>query len=152
MKETKFQVKEAQKKSLISLGFSFVIGIFVLFIGLVIGFLIQLLVYTSPYLNKLAGVIDPEDMTLELARIGYGEPLSIQFIIYIKNFFTGNWGEAYISSPGTSVTELIKTTLPGTIETMLLPILIGLIGIKLGKIWVKKGIRSQVILYGLLQL
>jgi len=144
MGERNFQVKDTTKKILISLGSSLVLGILVLFIGLIIGFHIHLLGYNSPYLNKLpGGVINPSDLDRELERIGWNEPLSIQFIIYIKNFFTGNWGEALLVSPGTSVIELMKRIIPGTIETMLLPMIIGLVGIKLGRIWVKKRNKIQ---------
>ncbi len=144
MRERTLQLNKAQKNTLISLGSSLALGICVLFIGLIFGFFINYMGMLNPILNQIPGkIMNPTDYDLELARIGWYEPLSIQFIIYFKNFFTGNWGESLLVSQGTSVTELMKTIVPRTIETLLLPIIIGLIGIKLGRIWVKKRNKIQ---------
>ncbi|MHA1988377.1 MAG: hypothetical protein ACW98D_17215, partial [Promethearchaeota archaeon] len=143
MGERTLEQKFTLKKILIKLGSSLVLGLFVLFIGLIVTFFIFIMGFGSPYLNKLSGIVDPITLDREMTRIGYYEPLSIQFIIFISNFFSGNWGESFIVSEGMPIMDLINTVLPKTIETMLIPMIIGLVGIKLGRIWVKKRKKAQ---------
>ncbi|HEC38836.1 MAG TPA: hypothetical protein ENI29_11420 [bacterium] len=144
MGERTLQSEITPKNLLISVVSSLILGILVLFIGLIFGFFIHLVGYTNPFLNRIPGnIIDPSKYDRELLRIGWNQPLINQFVIYMNNFFTGNWGESLLIAEGTSITNIMKKIVPGTIETMLLPILIGLIGIKLGRIWVKKRNKIQ---------
>jgi ABC-type dipeptide/oligopeptide/nickel transport system permease component/ABC-type dipeptide/oligopeptide/nickel transport system permease subunit len=113
-------------------------GILVLFIGLLISFFFFDRMTTNPNLNKLPVMVDPEVLEEILEEIGYYDPVIIRFGKYVHNFFYGNWGESHIVWEGEPITKMMRRIGPITIETMILPLLIGLIGIKLGKIWVKK--------------
>ena len=118
-------------------------GIFVLFIGLLISFIFYDMGISNPYLNKYPNVMDHELLENLLEELGFYDPIIIRFRKYLHNFFYGNWGESHIVLPGRPVTKMMETIVPRTIETMIIPILIGLIGIKLGRIWVKKRDKMQ---------
>jgi len=93
----------------------------------------------NPHLNRISGlVVDLARYQAELIRLGVTDPWFIQFARYIGRFFTGDWSLSFIIAEGTPVTELMRNMVPGTIETMFLPIIIGLIGIILGRIVVRK--------------
>jgi len=118
-------------------------GICVIFVGLLISFIFFDMMISNPYLNKYPGILDLRTYENILEEIGYYDPIIIRFEKYLHNFFYGNWGESHIAMPGVPVTKMMKIIVPRTIETLLLPIIIGLIGIKLGKIWVKKRDKIQ---------
>ncbi len=89
----------------------------------------------SPELNKLAGVMDRQVFERELRRIGWYDPWYVKLGIYLKNFFTGDWGESFIVLPGEKVINIIAEIFPKTIELMLFSIIIvPIISIKLGVI------------------
>ncbi|GAG83516.1 unnamed protein product, partial [marine sediment metagenome] len=92
MGERDLEQKFTLKKIGISLISSLVLGIIVLFMGLIVGFFFQLMVVGNPYLDGLPSAIGGPAYDLELTRIGYYQPLSIRFEIYIRDFFAGNWG------------------------------------------------------------
>ena len=139
MKEQRIQLKEGHK-FIIKLSISFLQAFFLFFIGLIISFFIFHFAFGNPILNKLGR--DPRvpyvEYVAELLRIGYDEPISIQFQKYIVNFFTGNWGTSYIVADAIPVAELMRRTIPDTIEIMLLPLIIGLGGFRLGKMWSRR--------------
>jgi ABC-type dipeptide/oligopeptide/nickel transport system permease component len=89
-------------------------------------------------MNNYQGLIDPATYENLLEELGFNDPLMTRFRKYFFNFFDGNWGQSYIVSEGEQVTEIMKTIVPGTIETMFFPLMIGLYGIPLGRICVKK--------------
>jgi len=129
-------------KVLSKISFAIFQGILVLFVGLIISFIFFNMAITSPYLNKYPGLVDPAIIDKMIEDFGMNDPIIIQFGKYLHHFFYGSWGESYIVLPG-EITYWMKTIVPKTIETMIIPLLIGLIGIKLGKIWVKK--RNKLI-------
>jgi len=137
-------LRESQKKIVITISISFAYGICVLFIGLILSFFVYYLGMRNPHLNGIPPlVIDLARYQAELIRLGVYDPWFIQFTRYVGRFFTGDWSLSFIIAEGTPVTELMRNMVPGTIETMFLPIIIGLIGIKLGRIWVKKRDKIQ---------
>jgi peptide/nickel transport system permease protein len=109
---------------------------------LMVPILIAVLIFTwilshmmavSPEMNKLAGVLDRNVFERELRRIGWYDPWYVKLGIYLKNFFTGDWGESFIVLPGEKVIDVIATIFPKTIELMLFSIIIvPIISIKLG--------------------
>jgi len=106
-----------------------------LFLVLVATFFLTHLMQVNPALNKLSS--DPrvpfEIYLEERERIGADLPIYEQFIIYMQNFFQGNWGESYIVADGVPVTTLIAAIFPKTIELVIIPIiLIPFLSVKLG--------------------
>jgi peptide/nickel transport system permease protein len=118
-------------------------GICVLLIGLLISFIFFELGISNIYMNKYPGIIDPTTYEDLLEEFGFNDPILTRFRKYIFNFFVGNWGQSYIMRDDEQVTEIMKTIVPGTIETMFFPMLIGLIGIPLGRICAKKRDKIQ---------
>ena len=114
-----------------------------MFIGLIISFIFYYLGITGPLLNQMRWYLfDPTTLDAELIRLGVTDPWFIQFVRYFGRFFTGDWGSSFLVSEGTPTIELMRRIVPKTIETMLIPIIIGLLGIKLGRISVQK--RNKV--------
>jgi peptide/nickel transport system permease protein len=84
----------------------------------------------------------------EMERLGLNEPIYVQFAYYLRDFFTGNWGESY-SGPfqGWSVNDIITTVLPRTLELMIIPIIITpIIAVKLGTTSAKNRMKRKDIL------
>jgi peptide/nickel transport system permease protein len=137
MKEQKIQLKEVHK-SLIKIGISFFQSFLLLFIGLTVSFFIYYVILRTYSVPRVIIVLDPDEYASFLNEIGYNDPISVQFQRYFINFFTGNWGESYIMIGGMPVTHMMRSIIPNTIEIMLLPTILGLGAIKLGRIWVRK--------------
>lgn len=75
----------------------------------------------------------PEKLAEVRAQLGLDRPVPVQILTYMKNFFTGNWGESL--STKRPVLEDIRRTLPYTLELIILGLLITLlVGIPLGVI------------------
>jgi len=114
---------------------------------LMIPILIAVLIFTwilsnmmsvNPHLNQLAGVLDRQVLERELRRVGFYDPWYVKLGIYLKNFFTGDWGQSYIVLPNTPVLDVIIKIFPKTIELMLFSIIIVPISaIKLGVVSAK---------------
>ncbi|MFX0009576.1 MAG: ABC transporter permease [Candidatus Hermodarchaeota archaeon] len=69
----------------------------------------------------------------EERRMGYDKPVFVQLVIYLQNFFTGNWGDSYIIMRGTPVVEVFGLVFPKTLELMIVPIIIvPILAVKLG--------------------
>ena len=109
--------------------------IMMVFFVLVATFFLTHLMQVNPALNKMSS--DPRvpySIYLEeLERTGYNKPIFEKFLIYLSNFFQGNWGTSYIVADGVPVTTLIAQVFPQTIELVIIPIiLIPIISVKLG--------------------
>ncbi len=71
-------------------------------------------------------------------ELGLDNPIHIQYTIYIKDIFTGNWGYSFSINRGQDVWSLIWLRLPTTIDITLFSILIAaFLGIKSGIISAK---------------
>lgn len=87
----------------------------------------------NPITNKIGFTLDPDVYERELRRLGFYDPWYIKLGKYLRDFFTGQWGESYIVSPNKQVVEIIATVFPKTIELMIFPIVIvPIIAVKLG--------------------
>ena len=85
----------------------------------------------------------PAEYQAIVLQYGFDYPIHIQFTNYFLNFFRGEWGDSYIIAEGRQVTEMMRECVPRSIETFILPLLIGLIGIWLGRICVNKRTKIQ---------
>jgi peptide/nickel transport system permease protein len=109
---------------------------------LMIPILIAVLIFTwilshmmsvNPYLNKIGTVYDRETIDRLLRKYGYFDPWYVQLGIYIRDFFTGNWGESFVIMEGRPVLQIVEKIFPKTIELMMTTIIIvPIIAIKLG--------------------
>jgi len=111
------------------------IMVVMIFFVLVATFFLTNLMEVNPVLNKLSS--DPrvpyEIYLEERARIGADKPILERFLIYLNNFFLGNWGNSYIVAEGVPVTTLIASIFPKTIELVIIPIIvIPILSVKLG--------------------
>jgi ABC-type dipeptide/oligopeptide/nickel transport system permease component len=126
-----------------------VLPIVFLYVGLVVTFFL---------VNSLPGDIVlcylPPSWTLPqyeamVRQLGLDQPLFIQFLRYIGDFLTGNWGVSCSVSAGAPIYDLVNERLSRIIEVLILPLLIGInLGFIFGKIskrtkrnWLKKGIQ-----------
>ncbi len=92
----------------------------------------------NPHLNKLAGVMDRQALERELRRVGWYDPWYVKLGVYLKNFFSGDWGKSYIVLPEENVIDLFVKIWPKTIELMLFSVIIvPIIAIKLGVVSAK---------------
>jgi len=84
----------------------------------------------------------------EMARLGLDQPSHIQFLRYIGDFFTGNWGESYSGKfKGWLITDIIISVLPRTLEIMIIPIfIVPIVAIKLGTTSAKNRKKKKDIL------
>jgi len=115
-----------------------------LFLVLIITFILSRMMFGDPVLNKLGLLPDPEIIEAERRRMGYDKPLLIQLVVYLSNFFTGNWGTSYIVSEGEPVLQIIGKIFPKTIELVIIPILIiPIIGVKMGVISAKNKDKAK---------
>ncbi|MHA2325049.1 MAG: ABC transporter permease [Promethearchaeota archaeon] len=109
-----------------------IIMIPMLIFALIATWLLSHLMSVDPILNRV-GWADPVVLESERQRVGFYDPWHIKLAIYLKNFFTGDWGESYILRPGKSVVALLSEIFPKTIELMILPTIISpYIAVRLG--------------------
>jgi peptide/nickel transport system permease protein len=109
-----------------------------LFLVLISTFILSRMMFGDPVLNKLGLLPDPEIIAAERRRMGYDLPFINQLLIYLANFFKGEWGTSYIVSEGEPVLVIIGKIFPKTIELVIIPILvIPIIAVKLGVISAK---------------
>ena len=88
-------------------------------------------------INPLQSMMTGWDINIyfdEMERLGLNEPIYVQYAYYLRDFFTGNWGESYSGQfQGWSINDIIITVLPRTLELMIIPIIISpIIAVKLG--------------------
>jgi len=103
-----------------------------LIIALITTWILSHMMSVDPTLNRV-GVTDPVVLELERRRVGYYDPWYVKLALFLKNFFTGNWGESYVLKPGKPVIKLLSEIFPKTIELMILPAIISpFIAVKLG--------------------
>ena len=75
----------------------------------------------------------PEDAGHLIQQLGLDQPLYVQYLYYLKNFFTGNFGVSF--HYGRPVIDIIWNRLPNTIILFTTSIILSsLVGIFLGKI------------------
>ncbi len=103
-----------------------------LILALIATWLLSHMMTIDPILNRV-GWADPVVLESERLRVGYYDPWFVKLALFLRNFFTGDWGKSYILKPGKSVLKLISEIFPKTIELMIVPTIIApIIAVKLG--------------------
>ena len=90
--------------------------------------------------------MDQEDAEVLIVQLGLDKPLGVQYLIYLKNFFTGHFG--YSFHYGEPVVDIIWNRLPNTILLFTTSIILSaLVGVFLGKIasW-HKGTKTDSVM------
>jgi len=121
------------------------VQIFVIFfVILTVLFLLFRLAPGDPVSRMVDPNLTPEDAALLIKEFGLDQPLWIQYLYYLKNFFTGHFGFSF--HYGQPVVQIIWDRLPNTILLFTTSIILSaLVGIFLGKIasW-HKGEKTDI--------
>jgi len=110
------------------------VQIFVIFfVILTVLFLLFRLAPGDPVSRMIDPNLTPEDAALLIKEFGLDQPLWMQYLYYLKNFFTGHFGFSF--HYGQPVVQIIGDRLPNTILLFTTSIILSaLVGIFLGKI------------------
>lgn len=132
-------------------------GITVFFILLFIFFIFYVMVPGDPitirFLGKQGigkGLLGQETIRSIKEFYGQDKPIHIQFLMYISNILTGNWGLSISVKPGVSIADIIWPRLTNTILLCGIATVVGAyLGVKLGAFsaW-RRGKSSDVTLTG----
>ncbi len=107
--------------------------IIIFFVILTVLFLLFRLAPGDPVSRMIDPDMTPEDAELLISQLGLDQPLWTQYVYYVKNFFTGNFGNSF--HYGQPVVRIIGDRLPNTILLFTSSIILSaLVGIFLGKI------------------
>jgi len=105
--------------------------------------------------DPVSRMVDPdmtqEDAEILIVQFGLDQPLGVQYLIYVKNFFTGHFGFSF--HYGEPVVDIIRNRLPNTILLFTTSIILSaLVGVFLGKIasWHKGKKTDSVMTIGAL--
>jgi peptide/nickel transport system permease protein len=110
------------------------IEIFIIFfVILTVLFLLFRLSPGDPVSKMVDPTMTPEDAEYLIAQLGLDQPLWLQYLYYLKNFVSGNFGMSF--HYGVPVFEVIGNRLPNTIILFTTAIILSaFVGIFLGKI------------------
>ncbi len=121
------------------------IEIFIIFfVILTVLFLLFRLSPGDPVTKMVDPTLTPEDAAYLISQLGLDQPIGLQYVYYLKNFFSGNFGISF--HYGATVFSIIWNRLPNTIILFTTAIFLSaVVGIFLGKIasW-QKGTRTDV--------
>jgi len=120
--------------------------IIIFFVILTVLFLLFRLAPGDPVSRMVDPNMTPEDAELLISELGLNEPLWVQYLYYLKNFFMGRFG--YSFHYGQPVVHIIGDRLPNTILLFTTSIILSaLVGVFLGKIasW-HKGEKTDTVL------
>jgi len=105
----------------------------IFFVIITVLFLLFRLAPGDPVSRMVDPDMTPEDAKYLISQLGLDKPLGMQYLYYLKNFFTGNFGESF--HYGQPVIEIIWARLPNTILLFTTAIILSaLVGVFLGKI------------------
>ena len=105
----------------------------IFFVIITVLFLLFRLAPGDPVSRMVDPDMTPEDAEHLISQLGLDKPLGMQYLYYLKNFFTGNFGESF--HYGRPVIEIIWARLPNTILLFTTSIILAaLVGVFLGKI------------------
>ncbi len=110
----------------------------IFFVILTVLFLMFRLAPGDPVSRMVDPDMTPEDAERLIVQLGLDKPLGVQYLIYVKNFFTGHFG--YSFHYGEPVVNIIWDRLPNTVLLFTTGIILSaLVGVFLGKIasWYK---------------
>ncbi|NHJ19647.1 MAG: hypothetical protein EAX91_01800 [Candidatus Lokiarchaeota archaeon] len=139
----------SNRKHVINFVMTFVIGVAFLFLGLTLAFIFTRLLPGDPVLAYLPPSYTPAQYEAMRQYLGFDKPIFIQYLRYIGDMFTGNWGLSSSISKGQPVGDLIGPRFSRTIEILALPLIIAAnIGYLFGRVskrternWLKMGIQ-----------
>jgi len=123
----------------------------IFFVILTVLFLLFRLAPGDPVSRMVDPDMTPEDSQRLIVQLGLDKPLGIQYLIYLKNFFTGHFG--YSFHYGEPVVDIIWDRLPNTVLLFTTGIILSaLVGIFLGKIasWYKGKKTDSIMTVGAL--
>ena len=107
--------------------------VIIFFVILTVLFLLFRLAPGDPVSRMIDPNLTPEDAALLIKEFGLDQPLWMQYLYYLKNFFTGHFGFSF--HYGQPVVQIIGDRLPNTILLFTTSIILSaLVGIFLGKI------------------
>lgn len=107
--------------------------VIIFFVILTVLFLLFRLAPGDPVSRMVDPNLTPEDAKLLIKELGLDQPLGMQYLYYLKNFFTGHFGFSF--HYGQPVVKIIGNRLPNTILLFTTSIILSaMVGIFLGKI------------------
>lgn len=124
-----------------------------LFVILVITFFMVRLLPGDPVWLRMPPRASWEDYLIERARMGLDQPIYIQFLIFVGDIFSGNWGYSYTVARDWPVWFLINQRLPRTLEITFISMIFAIfLGLRLGKLSgahknTKKDVISRIFTY-----
>ena len=105
----------------------------IFFVIITVLFLLFRMAPGDPVSRMVDPDMTPEDAEYLISQLGLDKPIGMQYIYYLKNFCTGNFGESF--HYGQPVIEIIWARLPNTILLFTTAIILAaLVGVFLGKI------------------
>ena len=116
----------------------------IFFVILTVLFLLFRLAPGDPVSRMVDPDMTPEDAELLISELGLDKPLWIQYVYFVKNFFSGNYGHSF--HYGQPVVAIILDRLPNTIILFTTSVILAaLVGVFFGKIasW-DKGSKKDV--------
>ena len=125
--------------------------IIIFFVILTVLFLLFRLAPGDPVSRMVDPDMTQEDAEILIVQFGLDQPLGVQYLIYVKNFFTGHFGFSF--HYGEPVVDIIWNRLPNTILLFTTSIILSaLVGVFLGKIasWHKGKKTDSVLTIGAL--
>lgn len=123
----------------------------IFYVILTVLFLLFRLAPGDPVSRMVDPTMTPEDAQRLISQLGLDQPIWVQYLYYIKNFFTGNFGHSF--HYGRPVVEVIWDRLPNTVLLFTTSIILSaLAGVFLGKIasWHKGKTTDTVMTIGAL--
>jgi peptide/nickel transport system permease protein len=118
----------------------------IFFVILTVLFLLFRLAPGDPLSRMVDPSMRPEDVKRLISELGLDQPLWMQYLYYLKNFFTGHFGNSF--HYGQPVVKIIWARLPNTVLLFTTSIILSaVVGVFLGKIasW-HKGKRLDTVL------
>lgn len=107
-------------------------SIFTLLVILLVLFILMQLMPGSPFNDEK---LTEDQRAMLFSKYGLDKPIIIQFLNYVKNMFTGDFGVSYNISKNTPISQLIQTRLPISIAIGGFAVSIGaVVGLILGLI------------------
>ena len=125
--------------------------IIIFFVILTVLFMLFRLAPGDPLSRMVDPDLTPEDAAHLISQLGLDQPLWVQYLYYLKNFVTGNFG--YSFHYGEPVVNIIAEKLPNTVLLFTTSIILcALLGVFLGKIaaWHKGEKTDTLMTFGAL--
>jgi peptide/nickel transport system permease protein len=106
----------------------------ILFGIIVLTFFISRMIPGDPVMYKLPPNFTPEEYAYEKHRLGLDQPILVQFIVYMADLLSGNWGYSLTVHRSITVVTLIAEFLPRSLEIMFITMIFAIfLGVKAGK-------------------